>query len=75
MRAGFAPSSAMSANTTWSASSPRRGAQEVDLLRSDRDHDRLAGGHRVADERRGPVDERVGAVVEHRLVAEGSLRH
>jgi hypothetical protein len=51
-------------------------AQQRDLLRRDRDHDRLAGGDRIADERRGLVDERLRAVVKHDLMAEsGRLRH
>lgn len=49
-------------------------AQQVDLRGPDGDHDRLAGGDSVADERSGLVDERLGAVVEHDLVTEGGGR-
>ena len=51
-------------------------AQQLDLLRPDRDHDRLARGDRVADEGSGARDEGLGAVVEHDLVPEGGgVRH
>ena len=70
IRAGFAPTSAMSAKSTCVGLAVQRIPEELDLAGRDDDEHRLALRDPLADERRDAVDEALVARVEERLVRE-----
>ena len=72
IRAGLWPSTAMSTNSHVARRRAR--AQRRDLLRADRDEDRLVALEALTDERERAGEQVVGTFVEERFVAEQSRR-
>ena len=71
IRAGFAPTSSMSANWMRSASRPSACSSAAILALGEHDERRLVRGDAVAQELQDAVDEPVLAGVHQRLVSEG----